>query len=200
MIPTKILPWILSISSVLLSLFFFASTSIKPEHRELDKAELDEFLQAAQSEIGMPAISCAVLKDGKLIYQYEKGLANVEHEVELSPKTVYPLYSLTKPFIAVGVFALIEKGQLELDDSVSKFVPDLPDAWKEIQVQHLLAHSSGLPDMVGNNPYELRDLDEVAAKARVYALPLRFTAGEKYEYNQTNFWLLKEIIESTSPA
>ena len=52
--------------------------------------------------------------------------------------------------------------------------------------------------MVGNNPYELRDLNEAEAKERVYGLPLRFDVGVKYDYNQTNFWLLKEVIEKVT--
>ncbi|MCG8330366.1 MAG: beta-lactamase family protein [Chitinophagales bacterium] len=181
-----------------LTIFSYNFVYASIENSGIDTVGLNSFLQEAQSQIGMPSISCAVIKNNKIIYRYENGFVNLEHDVKVTNKSIYPLYSLTKPFIAVGVFSLIEKGKLKLSDSISKYVKDVPTSWNGIKIKHLLTHSSGLPDMVGSNPYELRDLSEKEAKERVYSLPLRFTKGEKYEYSQTNFWLLKEIIEQVT--
>ncbi|WP_170827450.1 serine hydrolase domain-containing protein [Roseivirga sp. 4D4] len=161
-------------------------------------AELDDFLSMAQGEVGFPGIAFAVMQGEEVILQKNLGYANLEHKVAVSHNTVFPLYSLTKPFIAVGVFSLIENGKLTLDDFASNYVDGLPDSWKNVQIKHLLSHSSGLPDMAGSNPYEIRDFTKEQAKDRVFEMPLIFQKGEKYAYNQTNFWLLKEIIEKVS--
>ena len=183
--------------AMLFLIILFSCNSVPAQVAYPDEriAALDEFLKEAQSQIGMPGVSCAIIENGEVIYKSESGLANIEHGVHITKNSIYPLYSLTKPFIAVGIFSLIEAGKLNLNDSVSKYVDEVPESWSKIKVKHLLSHSSGLPDMVGSNPYELRDLDENAAKKRVFNLPLKFNTGEKYEYNQTNFWLLMEIIE-----
>lgn len=184
----------------LTNLFLFNSSIAQNDDRDLE-AKLDTlggFIEAVQEEVGFPGISFAVVKGKEVVFKKEIGYANLEHEVPVSNKTVFPLYSLTKPFISVGIFSLVEKGMLTLNEFASQYVPDLPDSWKEVQIGHLLSHSSGLPDMAGSNPYEIRDYTEDEARKRVFEMPLTFDKGEKYAYNQTNFWLLKEIIEEVS--
>jgi len=159
---------------------------------------IENYLQEIQDEYGIPGMSVAIIKEGKVIYKKNKGFASLEHEVPISDKSIFRLYSLTKPFIAVGIFQLIEADKIKLDDRVDKYIKGLPSEWRPIQIKHLLSHSSGLPDMAGNHPYDVRELTEEEAKQRVFALPIHFTPGERFEYNQTNFWLLKEIIERIS--
>ncbi len=163
-----------------------------------DQQKIDKYLQNIQEENGIPGIALAIIKEGKLIYKQNNGYANIEHSVPISNNSTFRLYSLTKPFIAVGIFQLIEQGNIKLEDKISTYVSGLPSNWEKIQIKHLLTHSSGLPDMAGNHPYDVRELTEEEAKERVFALPIRFRAGERFEYNQTNFWLLKEIIEKVS--
>lgn len=198
MIKIKKMNWFTKYGFVFFFSFIYSFSHGQSNEIAIDATQLQDFLKEAQGQIGMPAVSCAIIRDNKVLFKYEQGFANLEHSVKVTDQTVYPLYSLTKPFIAVGVFSLIEEGKLNLDDLISTYVLDIPAEWKKVKIKHLLTHSSGLPDMVGKNPYELRDLNESEAKERVYALPLRFDPGMKYEYNQTNFWLLKKIIERVS--
>lgn len=160
--------------------------------------EVDNFLNAAQEEVGFPGMSVAIVKDGKLIHRKHYGYANLEHEVPVTDVSLFALYSLTKPVISVGVFSLIEQGEFSADTRIKDVLDELPKAWGKIRIKHLLSHSSGLPDMVGNNPYELQDYTEEEARTRIFDMPIRFDAGTKYEYCQTNFWLLKLIIEKVS--
>lgn len=165
---------------------------------EADLSSLDALIEELQNEVGMPGLAIAVLRDGKLIYRKESGLANIEHEVAVTEESIFPLYSLTKPFISVGIFSLIESGKLALDDPISKYIDGLPEHWSTIRIEHLLAHTSGLPDMAGENPYIIRDYTKAEATNRVFKMDMQFARGQRYEYNQTNFWLLKEIIEQVS--
>ncbi len=156
-------------------------------------AKIDQYLTEVTTKYSMPGIAVAVIKNGKIIHRNNYGKANIENDVPVSDKSVFRIYSLTKTIIVTGVFQLIEQNKLALEDPISKYFPDLPATWNSVQVKHLVSHSSGLPDIVN---YE--QLPENEAKAKVFADAIQFEKGEKYEYNQTNFWLLQKIIESIS--
>ncbi|MFK7848272.1 MAG: serine hydrolase domain-containing protein [Rhodothermales bacterium] len=155
--------------------------------------EIDRYVDQVMERYGMPGVALAVVKGGEVIHKKNYGYANLEHRVPVSDASIFRVYSLTKPIIAVGVFQLIEQGKLSLEDQVSQYVSSLPAAWQPLQIKHLLTHSSGLPDMAPI--FEFQDLTEEEAKTRVFGQELKFNPGETYDYNQSNFWLLKEIIE-----
>lgn len=184
--------------------FFLITLCITPIHSFSQpnpislEDELDLFIKDVQEQVGIPGIAIAIIKDEKVLFKRNYGFANLEHEVLISEKSKFLLYSLTKSFISVGVFNLIEQNKLSLEDSISSHVADLPESWHSVQVKHLLSHSSGLPDIFVGNPYEQTEYNEEQAKERVFSLPISFEAGKQYEYNQTNFWLLKLIIEKVS--
>lgn len=162
---------------------------------ELDKERIEKYLLHLQKRHEIPGISVAIIKDSTVLYQKQVGKSNIEHNVPMDDSAIFRVYSLTKPIISVGVFQLIEKGMLSLEDSIGKYVKNLPDTWSSIKVQHLLTHSSGLPDMA---PYaRLEKLTEQEAKALVFSKDVE-AVGAKYSYNQTNFWLLQLIIEAVT--
>lgn len=160
--------------------------------------EVDDFVNAVVDEVGFPGVGMAIIKNGKVIHRKNYGFANLEHEVATTDRTTYQLYSLTKPVIAVSIFQFVEKKKLSLEDRITDHINEVPKEWKEVKIKHLLTHCSGLPDMFGSNPFQYRELNEEESKERIFKMPLRFEAGEKYEYNQSNYWALKEIIERLS--
>ncbi|MEM9259467.1 MAG: serine hydrolase domain-containing protein, partial [Bacteroidota bacterium] len=160
--------------------------------------DIDHFVKEHCTTHGIPGASLAVIKDGTVIHQNHYGFANLPHEVPTGNHTVYRVYSLTKLIVSVGLFKLIEDGKLKLNAPIGNYLDDLPKAWRDIKVAQLITHASGLPDMVGNGPYELQGLTNQEAQDRVYKMPLRHPAGTIFEYNQTNYWLLKRIIETQS--
>ncbi|MEM1220724.1 MAG: serine hydrolase domain-containing protein [Bacteroidota bacterium] len=166
-----------------------ATTITHSEHHP----QIDAYVQSVITQVGIPGLAVAVIKDNRIIHQQNYGYANLEHQVPVSDASIFRVYSLTKPIVAVGVFQLMENGDLRLEDKVSKYVPDLPKAWQGVRIKHLLSHSAGLPDMAPIPDFQ--DLTEEQAVEKVFALPCRFKPGEEYDYNQTGFWLLKRVIE-----
>lgn len=190
---------------IALSIIFFLSacTQKTTDTNKEKKAQassfnaIDEYIQLYQERYSIPGISCAIIKDGEVVFQKNYGYANVEHKVSVTDSSLFRLYSLTKPIISVGLFSLIENGRIGLEDKVSDYLIDVPDEWGKVQIKHLLSFSSGLPDMA--NPYnEIKDLEEEAITKRTFLLPVNFKAGERFEYSQTNFWILQKIIEKVS--
>jgi CubicO group peptidase (beta-lactamase class C family) len=90
----------------------------------------------------------------------------------------------------IAVHQLIEQNKLSLDDYISDFLTDLPNNWKKVQIKHLLTHSSGLPDIVNYTSD-----NEAIAKQKVYKDAIKFSAGKKFDYNQTNYWLINRLFQ-----
>ncbi|GAB5519352.1 MAG: hypothetical protein RhofKO_16030 [Rhodothermales bacterium] len=159
---------------------------------------VEAYIQTVQDRYGIPGMALAIVHGGDPVYTGYHGYANLEHQVPVTDASIFRLYSLTKVMVSVGIFKLVEDGRLDLDASIATYLPAVPEAWRAVQIRHLLAHASGLPDMVGRTPLELRDLTDDEAIARVFSLPLSTAPGERFAYNQTNFWLLKTLIETVT--
>ncbi len=154
---------------------------------------LDQYIEDLMDRQGIPGLALAVVKNKQVIHRNNYGYANLEHQVPVSAQSIFRVYSLTKPLVAVALFQLIEKGKLSLEDKIDKYVSDLPEEWRTIQIKHLLSHSGGLPDM---SPIpEFMDLTEEEAKKKVFLQDCKFKPGAEYDYNQTGFWLLQKVVE-----
>ena len=157
--------------------------------------QVDNFMERIRKRYGVPGIALAIVKGDKVIHQNCYGFANLEQQVPVSEKTIFRLYSLTKPLVVTEFFHLVEKRKVRLDDPISRYVDGLPEQWRQIELKYLLAHASGLPDIAGKNPDEVKDLTETQALAKITKQPMRFKKGARYDYNQTNFWLLQKVME-----
>ena len=114
--------------------------------------------------------------------------------------TIFLVASVTKPVVATAVMMLIERGELSLDDLVSKIVPEFSGRCKEkVSVRGLLTHTSGLPDMLPENR-ELRirhaSLNEFLEK--IYTTPLLFEPETNLSYSSTGIAVLGEIVKRLS--
>ncbi len=155
--------------------------------------EVTTYVTTVMDRYGIPGAAVAVVKEGKVLHEGYYGKASLEHNVAVDSTSVFRVYSLTKTFVATAVFQLLEQDKISLEDTVANYVDGLPKEWQSLQIKHLLTHASGLPDMAPIPDFE--DLTEEEAKVKVFKEALKFPIGEKYDYNQTNFWLLQQIIE-----
>jgi CubicO group peptidase (beta-lactamase class C family) len=143
---------------------------------------------------GIPGLQVAVIQRGAIVWRGAFGLASVEHGVPVTDRTVFQINSITKAFTGVAIMQLVEAGALELDAPISRYVDDLPQSWRAVTVRQLLAHISGLPDIVDDD-FNLVAAGEDAAWAKVQTMPLEFPPGEQFKYNQTNYLLLGKLID-----
>jgi CubicO group peptidase (beta-lactamase class C family) len=170
------------------------ATVVSPEDR------VDKFMKAAIDSIHIPGASLIVLQDGKIVKESAYGLANIEYNVPAKPETLYLLASITKSFTATGIMLLVEEGKIHLDDSISTYLTDAPDAWKPITVRMLLGHTGGLKDRweekdnsLWRIAYSTTDLYNAAK-----ATPLDFAPGTHWQYSDQGYFLLGRIIEKVS--
>jgi CubicO group peptidase (beta-lactamase class C family) len=179
--------------------FLFVLVYLLAAHR-LFADSVDDYIREQMKARHIPGLVLVVLKDGKAIKEQSYGLANVELGVPTGEDSVFPLASVTKVFTATAVYLLVQEGKLRLEDKVTQLLPDLPNAWGGITVLNCLSHTSGLPDIFPGSP-AAAPADWIGAGSReealkkVRAIPLLSKPGEKSSYNQTEFLLLKMIIE-----
>lgn len=111
-----------------------------------DLARVDSFVQAEMARQKIPGVAVAVVRNGAAVKAQGYGKANVEHDVAVTPETIFQSGSVGKQFTSAAVMLLVEDGRLSLADPLTKFFADAPPNWQRITVRHLLTHTSGLPD------------------------------------------------------
>jgi CubicO group peptidase (beta-lactamase class C family) len=178
-------------------LFFLSNVCIcqKMENTEREaKQKISNYIKEVIDVNEIPGLALAIIKNGKVIYEGYYGKASLEENIPVDKNSIFRIYSTTKLISTVGVFQLIEKGKLSLEDTISKYIDNLPKEWQEIKIKNLLSHSSGLPDIVRfqDIPNELSDEEKIA---RLSKKPMDFETGKQFRYNQTNYWLLTQIVE-----
>jgi CubicO group peptidase (beta-lactamase class C family) len=141
-----------------------------------------------------------IAENEKPVYHKAFGYREFEKQIQLQTSDIFELASVSKQFTAMIIMMLKEKGKLDYDDSVSKYI-DIP--YKGITIRNLLTHTSGLPDYqeimdkywdktkVAGNPDCIEYLNK-------YAPSKRFEPGEKYEYSNTGYLLLASIAEKAN--
>lgn len=160
-------------------------------------AEARAFMREQMATKHIPGAQIAVVQHGHIILLEAFGIANLEHRVAVTEDTVFPINSATKSFTGVAAMQLVEAGKLDLDAPISRYLEDLPATWQNIRVRQLLAHTSGLPDIIGRTGL-IGDGTEEGAWTTVKALPTESAPGTRFEYNQTNYALLARIIDTLS--
>lgn len=158
---------------------------------------IDDLVRAEMEKNHVPGIALAVIRSGEPARLQGYGLANLEHGVPVTPKTAFKLASVSKHFFAAAVLLLTEEGKIALSDSVRKHIPEAPLEWEGITIRHLLSHTGGLlrecPAFDAFKPQPDFDLIRSA-----FPRPLEFQPGEKYQYSNTGYFTIAEIIRRLS--
>lgn len=110
----------------------------------------------------------------------------------LRPDTIYDMGSITKSFTATAILILEEEGKLSTSDPLDGHFPNVPADKAKITLDQILAHSSGLPDLIGND-YDPVGRDEFIA--RFFATPVVSAPGAEYHYSNGGYSLLAALIE-----
>ena len=155
-------------------------------------------------EVGArPGCALAVGRNGAAVYARGYGFADLEHNVRITPATLFDIGSVSKQFTAAAVILLELDGKLALADDVRKYIPELPSYGSTITIDHLMHHTSGLRDY--NALLSLAGIDEkdLSNDAQALALiarqrGLNFPTGSRYEYSNTGYFLLSVIVQRVS--
>lgn len=143
-----------------------------------------------------------VAENDTIIFKKSYGYADINSKRKLNTETIFELASVTKQFTAMGIYFLSKEKKLSLNDTISKYIPELSE-YKGITIKNLLTHTGGLPDYMSltgkywdnskiiTNDYVLNLFKEKHPK-------ILFEPNKKWKYSNTGYIILASIIERVS--
>ena len=166
-------------------------------------ARLDEIFKEFTAP-GSPGCTAGAYKGGQIVYRGAYGMANLDHDVRLTPGSVFHVASVSKQFTATAILLLAADGKLSIDDDVRKFIPELPDFGTRITIRQLAHHTSGIRDqwdLLGLAGWRYsRDLisDDDVLQMLSRQKALNFTPGARHLYSNSGYTLLATIVSRAS--
>jgi CubicO group peptidase (beta-lactamase class C family) len=151
----------------------------------------------------VPGGAIGIIKDGKLIYAKEYGTADLEHNIKITPSSVFNICAESQQFVAFSLLLLEEQGKLNLDDTIQKHLPDFPEYDAPLTIRHFIHHTSGirhyrpLVELKGRSILDNVEADEVYALIK-HQKALNFLPGKKFAWSNSGYFLLAKIIEKVS--
>lgn len=192
--------WVFTVGCVLVFLLFWEPLSYAQTGSLTEKVDQ---LFVSWDKPDSPGCALGIIHDGKLIYARGYGMANLEHNIPITSKSVFRIGSTSKQFTAMCLVLLEDEGKLSLDDSLSKFFPQMPDYAENVTIRHLIHHTSGIRDYLTLAEIAgMRD-DDYFSDAEVVDLlarqkELNFRPGEEHLYSNSGYFLLSQIIKKAS--
>jgi CubicO group peptidase (beta-lactamase class C family) len=150
-----------------------------------------------------PGCAIAIIHRGHPLYRRGYGMANLEHAIPITEKSVFDIGSISKQFVAMCIALLARQGKLSLDDEIQKYIPELRNYEYPITIRHLIHHTSGLRDYLTlmdlaglrfENEYPDEEIIGLIARQKA----LNFRPGEEFLYCNSGYLLLAEIIKKSS--
>ena len=143
-------------------------------------------------------------RGGQIVLSKGYGHADLGRKISAEAGTIYQLGSISKQFTAAAVMRLVERGKVNLDDPLTKYLPDYPTRGRKVLIRHLLHQTSGIKefftvkgfDELESGPpekYSRQDIVDLFKRE-----PFVYEPGERWAYSNSNYTLLGLIIERAS--
>ena len=160
----------------------------------------DEVTRIVRSEMQkqhIPGLALLVSRKGVPIREQGFGLASLELNVPVAPKTIFQSGSVGKQFTATAVMLLVEEGKIGLEDPLSKYFDSGPSWWKDVTIRELLSHTAGFTDYPKD--FDLRkDYSEEDLLKIVEAIPPAYPPGTGWAYSNLGYVTLGILIHKVS--
>lgn len=171
-----------------LALFLLFSLFVTAQQPSAKQAinDLERDIPGLLQQADVPGLSIALIHDGKIVWTGAFGIANAKTKKPVTKTTVFEAASLSKPVFAYGVMKLVDKGMLNLDTPLNKYLGNNYDVVNDdrinlITARHILSHTSGFPNWRGND--DSKDLR------------IHFTPGSKWSYSGEGMVYLSKVVE-----
>lgn len=170
--------------------------------KDLRFAEVDKIF-AEWDKPDTPGCAVGVIEKGKLIYAKGYGMANLDYNIPMTPRSVVYIASTSKQFTAACVALLILGGEVSLEDDIRKYFPEIPDYGNTVKVKNLIYHTSGIRDYLGlmslaGLRFEDYFDNDTAVEWIARQKALNFTPGQEFNYSNSGYVLLAELVKRAS--
>ena len=196
------------VASLLLLLIVASATSCRAvrtsqtDQRYVQQLQplLEQFVQWQE----IPGLAIGIVENNQLVYAHAFGVKHLGRPADaLTTRSVFHMASITKPLVATAIMQLVERGILDLDAPVVKYLPyfRLADArYNQITVRQMVTHTSGMPD-VEDYEWDKPQYDDGALERYVRNLTnqqLLFAPGERVRYSNMAFEVLGDVVAKAS--
>lgn len=160
--------------------------------KNLSSAEIDNFIKFQMDSFQMPGLSIAIINNCKIVYHKAFGITNVDTRAILNEQSIFEAASISKPVFAYFVMKLVDKGQLNLDTPLYKYMPypdiEKDERYKAITARMVLSHQTGFPN------WRYSDFADSSMHIKRGDLYLKFTPGTKFSYSGEAYLYLAKVI------
>ncbi|PXY43178.1 serine hydrolase domain-containing protein [Flavobacterium hydrophilum] len=144
--------------------------------------------------------SVLISKSGENTFSNFYGYSNIEKKEKINKKSQFPIASVSKTFTALAILQLKQKGKLNIDDPVQKYLLNFP--YQNVSIRHLISNTSGLvqyyrlfDNAIKEKPEFFFSNEDIIPALIESKVPLSSAPGDKWEYNNVNFCLAALIVE-----
>ncbi|WP_316805358.1 serine hydrolase domain-containing protein [Pedobacter nototheniae] len=157
-----------------------------------ENKRLEAFLKAKMDSIGMPGLSIAVIRKGKIVFHKALGVANLQSGKKINDEAIFEAASLSKTAFAYFVMKQVDKGLLDLDKPLYKYMEydDIAydSRYKLITARMVLSHTAGFPN------WRTTDFPDSSLNVKRGQLYLKFTPGTQFSYSGEGYYYLSQVI------
>src|SRR5882672_6076715 len=161
---------------------------------------LEQFVQWQE----IPGLAIGIVENDQLVYAHAFGLKHLGRPADpLTTRSLFHMASITKPFVGTSIMQLVERGILDLDAPVVKYLSYFrlaDDRYNQITVRQMVTHTSGMPD-VDDYEWDKPQFDDGALERYVRSLTnqkLLFAPGERVQYSNMAFEILGDVVAKAS--
>ncbi len=192
--------------SILALIFLVGASGRSPlaaQHAVADVAARVDELIVEYNRADAPGGVIGVVQGGELVFAKAYGMASLEHGVRLTTESVLDVGSVSKQFTAFAIVLLDQRGEIDLDDDVREYLPEVPDFGETITIRHIVHHMSGLREIYNASSlagYQRGDgiSQEDALHLTSRMSELNFEPGTEHLYCNTGYMLLADIVARVS--
>lgn len=160
---------------------------------------IDRMVYEFMEQEHIPGMTLAIVQAPYIPRVAGYGVTDIREGRLAAVKTLWPAGPISQGFTAVAVMQLVEAGRLALDDRLSKYLGELPAAWRDITLRQLMQHSTGIADYRAQKGFDVSaSYSPEQLVALVENLPLEFRPGTDVRQSATNFLLLAEAVEQAA--
>lgn len=162
-------------------------------------AAIRAIVREAMEKEEIPGLSLAIARDGQTLHLDGFGVASKETKEAVTPDTVFRLGSISKTFTAIAAMQLVERGALDLDAPVRKYVPQFPEKQWPVTPRQLLGHLSGIRHYKANEILSMVHYTDAVTPLDIFKDdPLLHQPGTKYAYSTYGYNLLGAVVQGAA--